>query len=150
MEEIKVRYMSRKEYLEKHHSNVGYALYIIDNIKKDDYARLNTGQIVKVKGIKENECNKKAIYYYPGVYNDDWFDSSAVENFSPNIIDLIEEGDYVNGYKVTSVCNEEPCPSGKYVDIDCDRPSEFCTLWVTDIKEIVTKEQFEACKYEVK
>ena len=42
-----------KKYLEKYDSNVGYALYVIDNIKKDDYARLNTGQIVKVKGIKE-------------------------------------------------------------------------------------------------
>ena len=94
-------YVSRKEYLKKHDSNVAYALHVQNNIKKDDYARLNTGAIVKVIGIKENSVNKKAIYY--GYYGTDWFDSSAVENFSANIIDLIEVGDYVNGDRMDIV-----------------------------------------------
>ena len=55
----------------------------------------------------------------------------------------------MNGYRVTYVCNKEPCPSGKYVDIDCDRPSEYCTLWEGDVKSIVTHEQFEAMEYKV-
>lgn len=89
MKRIEVgEYVSRKEYLKKYNSNVGYALYIQNNIKRNDYARLNTGKIVKVIGIKENNINKKAIYY--GTYEQDWFDSGAVENFSNNIIDLIE------------------------------------------------------------
>lgn len=87
MEDIK-RYISRKDYLSKYDSNVGYALYVQDNIKKDDYARLNIGQIVKVIGIRENNLNKKAIYY--NVFNEDWFDAMAVENFSDNLIDLLE------------------------------------------------------------
>lgn len=91
MREIKERCLSRKDYLKKDNSNVGYALYVQDNIRKDDYVRLNTGEIVKVIGIKENNVNKKAIYY--GFYDTDWFDSSAVENFSEKIIDLIEVGD---------------------------------------------------------
>ena len=82
------KYMSRKEYLKKYNSEVGYALYVQNNIEKDDYARLNTGLICRVIGIKENNCNKKAIYY--GIYEQDWFDSMAVENFSKNIIDLVE------------------------------------------------------------
>lgn len=82
------RCISRKDYLKKDNSNVGYALYIQDNIKKDDYARLNTGQIVKVTGIRENQVDKKAIYF--GIYDEDWCNSAAVENFSENIIDLIE------------------------------------------------------------
>lgn len=139
MEEIKVRYMSRKEYLEKYNSNVGYALYVIDNIKKDDYARLSTGQIVKVIGIKENECNKKAIYYYPGVYNDDWFDSSAVENFSPNIIDVLEIGDIV---------------TMKYRHLDVIKPlneTDIADLKSAELKlvSVVTHEQFNSIKYEV-
>ena len=72
-----------------------------------------------------------------------------IKNHSKNLIDLIEVGDYVNGYRVTYVCNKEPCPSGKYVDIDCDRPSEYCTLWEGDVKSIVTHEQFEAMEYKV-
>ena len=88
MEGIKNRCISRKEYLKKYNSNVGYALYVQDNIKKDDYARLNTGEIVKVISMRENNITKKAIYF--GKYDKDWCDSAAVENFSENIIDLIE------------------------------------------------------------
>lgn len=87
------RCISRKDYLKKDNSNVGYALYVQDNIKKDDYARLNTGQIVKIIGIKENEVDKKAIYF--NIYNEDWCNSAAVENFSESIIDLIEVGDII-------------------------------------------------------
>lgn len=35
MEEINKRCISRKEYLKKYDSNVGYALYVQDNIRKD-------------------------------------------------------------------------------------------------------------------
>ena len=87
------RCISRKDYLKKHNSNVGYALYVQDNIKKDDYAKLNTGKIVKIIGIRENELDKKAIYF--NIYNEDWCNSAAVENFSDNIIDLIEVGDII-------------------------------------------------------
>ena len=93
MEEINKRCISRKEYLKKYDSNVGYALYVQDNIRKDDYVRLNTGNIVKVIGIKANTVNKRAIYY--GFYKQDWFDSAAVENFPDNITDLIEDKDIV-------------------------------------------------------
>ena len=87
-QEFYKRCISRKEYLKKYDSNVGYALYVQDNIRKDDYAWLNTGNIVKVIGIKANTVNKRAIYH--GFYKQDWFDSAAVENFSDNIIDLVE------------------------------------------------------------
>lgn len=93
--------ISRKDYLKKYNSNVGYALYVQDNIKKDDYARLNIGEIVKVIGIRENKVNKKAIYY--NIANEDWFDASAVENFSEDIIDLIEIGDIVDKSEVYEV-----------------------------------------------
>lgn len=147
MEEINKRCISRKEYLKKYDSNVGYALYVQDNIRKDDYVRLNTGNIVKVIGIKANTVNKRAIYY--GFYKQDWFDSAAVENFSDNKIDLIEVGDFVNGYRVENVINEETCPSGKCVDIDSSKDSSECTLWEEDIKTILTKEQFNANCYKV-
>ena len=147
MEEINKRCISRKEYLKKYDSNVGYALYVQDNIRKDDYVRLNTGNIVKVIGTKENTVNKRAIYY--GFYKQDWFDSTAVENFSDNIIDLIEVGDFVNGYRVENVINEGPCPSGKCVDIDSSKDSSECTLWEEDIKTILTKEQYLVNCYKV-
>lgn len=104
MEEIKDRCISKKEYLKKYDSNVGYALYVQDNIKKDDYARLNTGEIVKVIGIRENNVTKKAIYF--GIYDEDWCYSAAVENFSENIIDLIE---------VRRLCKWKICKKNKSI-----------------------------------
>ena len=62
---------------------------------------------------------------------------------------LIEVGDFVNGYRVENVINEEPCPSGKCVDIDSSKDSSECTLWENDIQTILTKEQFKANCYKV-
>lgn len=70
-------------------------------------------------------------------------------NHSKHLIDLIEVGDYVNGYKVINVINEEPCPSGKYIDIDSSKDSSECTLWEDDIKTILTKESYMANCYKV-
>ena len=37
--DIKERYISKKEYLKRDDSNVGYALHVQNNIKKDKYRR---------------------------------------------------------------------------------------------------------------
>lgn len=150
MEDIQVgKYISRKEYLKKYDSNVGYALHIQNNIKKDDYVRLNTGEIVKVIGIKENNINKKAIYF--GIYDTDWFDSSAVENFSANIIDLIEERDVVvchinslSELKVGLVKKHRDARSGEeYLGV------EGFNITKIKIKKILPHEQFKSVGYDV-
>lgn len=138
------KYLSKKEYLNKYDSNVGYALYVQNNIKRDDYVRLNTGEILKVIGIKENELNKKAIYY--GIYEQNWFDSMAVENFSDKPIDLIEVGDYVNGNKVLA--------KERTIGIGVDTRIYLLLgnakiIHNEDIKTIVTKEQMASIEYKV-
>lgn len=143
-EYVRTNNISRKEYLKKYDSNVGYALYVQDNIGKDDYVRLNTGNIVRVIGIKANTVNKRAIYY--GFYKQDWFDSTAVENFSDNIIDLIEVGDYVNGMEVLDI--HKPKDLWEPIEIRVDsRYTNF--ILAEDIKTILTKEQMEANCYKV-
>lgn len=145
MEEINKRCISRKEYLKKYDSNVGYSLYVQDNIRKDDYVRLNTGNIVKVIGIKANTVNKRAIYY--GFYKQDWFDSAAVENFSDNIIDLIENKDVlkVRIDKTIMVFGmDEDTSDIKYKElIENIENGEY------ELLEILTLEQFEANCYKV-
>ena len=56
---------------------------------------------------------------------------------SPNIIDLIEVGDYVNGYKVEEVLKDSVGYRGTddYI-YDCG-----------EVKSILTKELFERCEY---
>lgn len=135
------KYLSKKEYLKKYDSNVGYALYVENNIKRDDYVKLNTGEIVRVIGIKENKLNKKAIYF--GVYEQDWFDSMAVENFSDNIIDLIEVGDIVH---IKDVLHE---------DITYIWSEDYLKALKEDIQNgiklvsILTKEQMKSIEYKV-
>lgn len=121
----------------------------MEEIKVGHFVR-ERGEILKIETIVKDYEGGVLIKFkeYAG---SNVFKQKEIEKWkhSPNIIDVIEVGDYVNGYLVTRVCNEEPCPSGKWVDIDCDRPSEYCTLWETDIKSIVTHEQFNSIKYEV-
>ena len=60
---------------------------------------------------------------------------------SYNIIDLIEVGDYVNGCRVHRIAN---C-----ITIILDNEENISWVKPSDIKSIVTKEQFESMSYKV-
>ena len=71
-----------------------------------------------------------------------YYDEDKIVKASYNIIDILEVGDYVNGYKIT--------------DIDCYEyetelfydTGDFINSFVEEqIKSIVTKEQFESMEY---
>lgn len=116
-------------------------------MKVNDYVRTDKGLIGKV--IKKEEYDTHFILEYKGQYckrvlTTSGTDSEIVKS-SPNIIDILEVGDYVNGLKVIQMYS----PEGKY------------TLWIKlsdntfidnseDIKSITTKEQFKNIEYEVK
>lgn len=116
-------------------------------MKVEEYVRTDKGLIGKV--IKKEEYDTHFILEYKGQYckrvlTTSGTDSEIVKS-SPNIIDVIEVGDYVNGLKVIQMYS----PEGKY------------TLWIKlsdntfidnseKIKLIATKEQFKNIEYEVK
>lgn len=121
----------------------------MSDIQVGEYCRTKQGKIAKLikKGIDSNikesymTFNDYIIGYYGSgykrIYEDD-FDKITKHSF--NIIDLIEEGDYVNGLKVADV-NEGGVSyfdevEGQYYDIG-------------EIKSIVTKERFEEVEYKV-
>ena len=64
---------------------------------------------------------------------------------SKNIIDLIEEGDYVNGHLVIDKKDDE-----ERIEIAIES-DHIIYYWIEEknIKSIVTKEQFERVQYEV-
>jgi hypothetical protein len=111
---------------------------------------INKQQII----IEDNLfCETKYSYlYYLEDYDDEMCnitDSNLDEyKHSENIIDLIEVGDYVNGYRVVSVYNY-----GIYIEIPfIDQESIGCNedlIRIEEIKSIVTKEQFESMEYKV-
>lgn len=115
-------------------------------IKVNEYVRTNSGLIFKVNEITYDEEYKDYLYKESFLLVD-WKEN--IVKHSKQLIDLIEVGDYVNGYRVINVINEGICPSGKCIDIDSSKDSSECTLWEEDIKTILTKEQFEANCYKV-
>lgn len=87
------------------------------------------------KEFRESENYESTEILYP----------DEVVKSSDNLIDLIEVGDYVNGFKVASV------DKGKY-SVFIEEPKDYVwqCLWNEDIKSIVTKEQFESISYKIK
>ena len=66
---------------------------------------------------------------------------------SENIIDLIEEGDYVNGKRVYNISIVDGL---KYLDVEVeDYLSDMPFINADQIESIVTKEQFKAMKYTI-
>ena len=67
------------------------------------------------------------------------------------IIDLIEVGDYVNGYLVTAVSKDVYGETIVFVGQKLiEEAGYYRSYYSKDIKSIVTKEQFESMKCEVK
>lgn len=73
-----------------------------------------------------------------------------ITNASFNPVDLIEVGDYVNGYKIEKIqAGENYCYLLEDDDLWTLIAGYDCDGLTMPIKSIVTKEQFEAMKYVV-
>lgn len=117
-----------------------------------DYVRTKKG-IAKILG----RVNEPDNYYFKMLITDKYLeihdDTEYIHDLdiiksSKNIIDLIEVGDYVNGYLVTDVYR----PDGNEVfriEIERDTLRGHIIDKSSQIKSIVTKEQFENMTYEV-
>ena len=80
---------------------------------------------------------------------DGYYDLGNFIKSSPNIIDLIEVGDYVNGNKIIKISNDH---CGRTILIYGFDDGDFqCALAIyqSDIKSIVTKECFESMEYRI-
>lgn len=117
------------------------------DIKIGEYARLNstlynTVVILKIMEVFDNTIvteNNGSIFQ--GEYGKD-----EIINHSYNIIDLIEENDFINSMRIAEI------KSNKNGVLKCmvDSDYEFITTILNDeIKSVVTKEQFSFMQYEV-
>lgn len=122
----------------------------MEEIKEGDYIRTIKGNICKVLRVREKHRFMTSSGH-PSVTPERYFvdnnkqysiSKPYVKNHSKNIIDLIEEGDYVNGYKVDDI------EKGKLI---IGNTTEVVEQIVEneDIETIVTKEQFENIEYKV-
>ena len=70
-------------------------------------------------------------------------------NFSSNIIDLIEVGDYVNGEKIIRKLNDTFGRRILIYGFDDGKHQVANAIYEEDIKSIVTKEMFESLEYKI-
>jgi hypothetical protein len=120
----------------------------MEEIKVGHFVR-ERGEILKIEILKKDYEGGVLIKFkeYAG---SNVFKLKEIEKWkhSPNIIDVIEVGDYVNGYKVSFKDNDyRPF-------VQCDYPVEAGTtnhyrFYEEAIYSIVTHESFNSIKYEV-
>ena len=112
-----------------------------------DYVRTKDGiideVIIKYEGHCNNpECNCKHVSCKYNYYNEE-----DIIKSSPNIIDLIKEGDCVNGHKVCQIFYQnQTIDNITYLDLE----GVNILVCNEDIKSIVTKEQFANIEYKVR
>lgn len=118
----------------------------MEEIKVGEYIRTNYGEIGQYVGID----SKWAMYDYDFNGNKSSCKYNELVKHSPNIIDLIEVGDYVNGNKVFAT-NNRINDNGEKVILteNYDEWTDNGVISNKDIKTIVTKEQFKSVSYEV-
>lgn len=109
----------------------------MNEIKVGDYVRTKYGEIgIITQTYPYLKWKKKKASIR--------LDFNLIKNHGPNIIDLIEIGDYVNGCLINYIPDNE---KAVYHDAsDCMGVERFENK---DIKTIVTKEQFEEMGYKV-
>ena len=126
----------------------------MDTLEPNMYVRTKKG-IAKIKTLDDLDnvawTDVKDIFfgaYRPnGKVNFVLYDDGTVLKSSYNIIDLIQVGDYVNGYPVYETIE---CPDNTRAIVIADDNKSI--IWEESsqyIKSILTKEQFESMKYEV-
>lgn len=117
----------------------------MEEIEVGEYVRTNTGLI-----LKYDDKNEKAFI-------DNFIDcqnimEEKIVNHNKIISEIVEVGDYVNGYRVVAIM--EDIETGEiHLEMTSDYTNEIigdCTIYNSDIKSIVTKEQFKSVEYEVK
>jgi hypothetical protein len=119
-----------------------------EEIKIGEYVRTLDGNIGKIEQINKEPTDDTVIY----VVTDNWVGMyEEIVKHSKNIIDLIEVGDYVNGYKVVDIM--EDMKTGElHLEMTSDYTNQEigdCTIYNKNIKSIVTKEQFKEMEYKV-
>lgn len=122
-------------------------------MKVGDYVRTKKG-IKQIYAINENATKWKYLFKLKEQDGDGCIDLGYLCNDDiigepkERPIDLIQVGDYVNGFEVLRIdkeCDLYP------TTLKCQYPNHiyYFDIFNEDIKSIVTKEQFESIKYEV-
>ena len=110
-------------------------------LKENMYVRTNLGEIGKLKVIKPSYIKieiKKNVCFA--------FEVKDIVKASYNVIDILEDGDYVNGCYIQEIKSLKDNVMICMLDSDYEFVS---TITNKDIKSVVTHEQMEQMAYKV-
>ena len=121
-----------------------------------DYVRTKNNGVCKLyREFHEDSVDVGICVFHEidGFFTDkeeiNYIEKDDILKSSKNIIDLIEEGDYVNGNKVIRI-ETSSYPEDKNVNIIvCCGDDDYYSYYNEDIKTILTKEQYENNCYKV-
>ena len=139
----------------------------MEEIKLGEYVRTKNGVIFKITGGNVDNYDIGISYYELGYFEDCYYSDLDMFNYNDNgnlireitkkhsfnIIDLIEEGDYVNGKQIIKILNIKVHDAETklliYDDKLLGKGLYRGAFKENEIKSIVSHEMFEGIKYEV-
>jgi len=117
-----------------------------------DYVRFD-GNIYIIKTIEVEESQQ--VHKVTSIYITNNTNGEVIQPYyyefksSPNIIDLIEVGDYVNGHIVTCIINNRITTDEQYYDYTWEMMNNIEISENSEIKEIMTREVYQNNIYKV-
>ena len=122
-----------------------------DKLEVGMYVRTKQG---KIFNCFASESMGKPVYYIKDSLTNGFIDYNEAYKVSPNIIDIVQVGDYVNGSKVIDISiigkdKEKWVWVEQMEDTDNKYGDDYVGYNNEQIKSIVTKEQFESMIYKV-
>ena len=119
------------------------------DLRENMYVRTKDGIIDKI--LKLNKSYVKGVSQKDELYA---YDIDNIVKASYNIIEILEENDYVNGLRVEKNKYGELYTSYVYYGGDIGKQCEVYTTWLKELEEdmiysIVTHEQMEQMAYRV-
>ena len=126
-----------------------------DKIEIGKYGRTNFGKIIKFAWLEDSEgetIKNKVILINGNKVSNDFYYFHKEENIvkhSKQLIDLIEVGDFVNGYKVISVDYDVMNDTTECIELDLNSNYQYNFISIRQIKTILTKEQYMPNCYKV-
>lgn len=122
-------------------------------LRENMYVRNCYGRIAKIEYIEDNTayCDNWLYQSYEDhitfINLDDEDDIDEILKASYNIIDILEEGDYVNGDKIFNIDDCKGAMREFYYDYE--NPNDDVGHWQEEIKSVITHEQMEQIEYKV-
>ena len=120
------------------------------DIEVGEYVRINNDFRLIALGIgKVIGINKDSIYVKMNFELPFSFKKENIANHSKQLIDLIEVGDFVNGYRVISVDYDVTNDTTECIELDLNSDYQYNFISIRQIKTILTHQQFEANCYKI-